>query len=148
MKKTTKQSTTIVDKPQFSPHDARKEPRLSAKGGEILSSRSRTVNAFLPTMGERIRRFTRTPQMQDELYNHPDLWDDEIHEAVFNDDGSPISIHETRYQEGLKTAKERKSSRDAEEKQKNIEKEKLEKAAFRAAVRAAIAEGDSTGGEA
>lgn len=116
--------------------------RLTKDGAEIVSDQSRTVAAFLPTMGERIRRYLKSPTLQRDLYNDPNLWDPEDADIVFNDDGTIISVHETRYKEGLKKAKQRKADRDASEKEAadKAEAERLKK--WKEEVRKAVADGE------
>ena len=122
----------------------RHEPRLAPDGSEVLSPISRTVTAYLPTMGERIRRYTKMPHLQRDLYNDPDYWDDEEHEVVFNDDGSVHSKHEERYQRGVEEAKKIKTERDKKEKEEAAKKAAEEAAAFRKRVREAIKDGETT----
>lgn len=117
--------------------------RLTPEGAEICNPISRTVAAYLPTMGERIRRYLKSPTLQRDLYNDPTLWDPEDAERVFNEDGIQISRHEDRFKDGLKKAKERKSERDKEEKVKAEEAEKLRKENFRKEILSAIAEGEN-----
>jgi len=120
----------------------RVDPRMR-DGKEVLSSVSRVTVAYLPTMGERIKKYMRTPQLQHQTYHDPELWDDDDTSVIFNEDGSYVSMHEERYQEGLKKAKERKSARLEEEKKQKEEQEKADREAFRAKVKAAIADGES-----
>lgn len=137
MTKSPKQSTKSVEKP------LRSDPRM-VDGKEVLSSRSLTVNAHLPTMGERIRRYSKMHMMHDSRYSDPDLWDDEENNPFFNEDGSPISKHEERYHEALTKAQERAAERAEAEKQAAIEAEKVAKAARKAEILEAMAEGSST----
>jgi hypothetical protein len=115
--------------------------RLTKDGAEICNPNSRTVSAYLPTMGERIRRYLKSPTLQRDLYNDPNLWDPDDAEIVFNDDGIKVSVHETRYKEGLKKAKARKSERDAEEKVKAEKAEAERKAEWTKRVQQAVKEG-------
>lgn len=128
-------STKSVD------NHVRLNPRMDENGGEVLSPVSRTAAVYLPTMGERIRRYTRSPEMQRDVYHDEAFWDDEDHEALFSEDGSPVSKHEERYIDGLEKAKKVKTERDEKEKADAIEKEKAAQADFRKRVREAIAEG-------
>lgn len=117
---------------------------LTKDGAEISNPVSLSVTAYLPTMGERIRRYMRTPGLAQDIYNNPDLWDPEDAEVVFRDDGSPISRHETRYKEGLKKAQERHVKIKAEEKEAAKAKHQEEQAAFRKRVKEAMADGENT----
>lgn len=120
-----------------------KNPRLALlddKGRELVSDVSLTVNAYYPTLGERIQRYLRNPTLQSEIYNNPDLWDDEdLEEVEFNEDGVVISPHEERIQEGLKKAKARKTERDAEAREAARKKAEEDNEAFRRKVQEAVA---------
>ncbi len=122
-------------------HPASSSAGINKSGQELASPISRTVAAYLPTMGERIRRYTRTSELQSQSHNNPDLWDDEDHEALFDEDGSPVSVHETRYQEGLIAAKKLKSERDKTTKEEKLAAEKTEKEAFQIRVNQAVRDG-------
>lgn len=135
-------STVDVDK-----KPVRINPRLSSTGGEILSPVSRTVTVYLPTMGERIRRHLRLPQLQQDAYESEEFWDQDEHEAIFDENGlrRSFSKHEDRYQDGLKEAKRRKNERDETEKTEKIKREKEERENFRKRIKEIIAEGDTEG---
>lgn len=106
---------------EIRPSDERADPRLRGQdefGRELVSDVSLSVNAYYPTLGERIRRYMVSPVMQNDVFNDPEYWDDEEHDVVFGDQDVPrISVHEERYKEGVKLAKERKNKRDEEEKE-------------------------------
>jgi len=127
--------------------DQRSNPRMNEKGEEILSNISRTVNVYLPTMGERIRRYARTPEFLQDRYFDESLWDDEDKETLFNEDGSPVSIHEERYQEGLQEAKKRYKKRTDEEKEAAIQKANEEASEFEKRVREIVQKGETKQGD-
>lgn len=133
-------STSIVDKNPIRPN-----ARMDENGAEILSNVSRTVTVHLPSMGERIRRYLKSPQSQQALYEDPDLWDDENHEAVFDDNGirHTHSVHEDRYKEGIEEAKKRKTARDKEAKEAEEAQEKERKEARRNEIKQLIKEGQT-----
>lgn len=117
--------------------------RLTPDGAEICNPHSRTVAAYLPTMGERIRRYLKSPTLQRDLYNDPNLWDPEDANIVFNEDGIKVSVHETRYKDGLKKAKAKKAERDAEAKVKAEKEEAAKKADWARRVREAVKAGET-----
>lgn len=114
---------------------------LTPDGAEVVSSTSRTVAAHLPTLGERIRRYLRNPDLVRDQYHDEKYWDPEEHEAVFNEDGLVVAPHEERYQEGLKKAQELKAQRDEEEKQKKVKEESDRRAERRQEILDIIKEG-------
>jgi hypothetical protein len=132
--------TTSVIRPDDMP---KKLGRLTNDGREICSPVSRVVAAYLPTLGERIRRYTGSPILQSEIYQNQDNWDDENNDPYLSDDDDRVSVHEDRYREGLDNAKKVKSERDKKAKDEAVEKEKAEKEAFRKKVKAAIKGGET-----
>lgn len=121
-----------------------RSPNLDAEGREVPSNISLTVAAYYPTLGERIRRYMRTPTLQNDVYNNPELWDEDDAEVLFNEDGLIVSPHESRYQEGLVKAKELKIERDKAEKEAAVKREKEENEAFRNRVKQAMKDGSTT----
>lgn len=104
---------------------------LDDQGRELVSDKSRTVAAHMPSMGERIRRYLKSPTLQRDLYRDPSLWDPEEAEVVFTDDGPKVSIHDARVKKGLAQAKANYKTRRKEEKKAKREKEAADKAARR-----------------
>jgi len=139
----TKKKQSPVSESNGIPLNALTASRLTEDGAEICNPHSRTVAAYLPTMGERIRRYLKSPTLQRDLYNDPNLWDPDDADIVFNEDGIRVSVHETRYKEGLKKAKARKSERDAEEKVKADKLEAERKADWARRVREAVKAGET-----
>lgn len=115
--------------------------RLTSEGSEIVSDKSRVVAAHLPTLGERIRRYQRSPQMQSELLHNPEYWDDDDKDVLEMVE-SRTSVHEVRYQNGLKKAAKVKAKRDDDEKKAAAQREADEKKRRREEIRAAIKEGE------
>lgn len=118
--------------------------RLTLEGAEIVSDKSRVTAAYLPTLGERIRRYQKSPQLQSKLLENPEYWDDEKDLLEMPESGSRTSIHEVRYQNGLKKAAKVKAKRDEENKKIAADKEAAEKALRRAEILAAIKAGEIT----
>lgn len=112
-------------------------------GSENNSGHSRAVVCYMPTLGERIKRYLRSPDLLQQHYNDPDLWDDEDAEVLFNEDGVPISKHEDRYKQGLEEAKKKDAERKAEAKKQADEAEKERKAKFRKDVQDAVKAGET-----
>jgi len=113
--------------------------RQTSDGQELVSPVSLvTVAASRPvTLGERIRRYTSMPTLQDDL-----LYDEIEDEDFIEDDGlPPMSKHEDRYHEVIKRAKTRKAEKDEADKKIAIEKETSEKEAFRNRVKEAMEAG-------
>lgn len=119
--------------------------RMLEDGSEKGSPISRTVTVHLPSMGERIRRYLKSPQSQQSLYDDPSNWDDEDQEAFFDENGlrHSFAVHEDRYQEGLKEAKKRQNDRENEAKVKAEKEENERKEARRKEIRELIKEGST-----
>lgn len=80
------------------------------------------------TLGERVRRYQRTPKfLQDQQML--DGYDEE--DILFDRHENPLSPHEDRSFELLERVKKRKAEEREADKQSQIEKEKAEKEAFR-----------------
>jgi len=107
-------------------------PKLDDKGRELVSSVSLVSRADMRpiTLGERIRRYMRTPQFQRDL-DSEDGWDPEDLEEIGIEEENPISIHEDRAKEIAGRVRTRKTKEADELKQKEIEAENAEKEKFR-----------------
>lgn len=109
-------------------------PQLNKDGSEILSDVSLVAIADLRpiTLGERIRRYERTPQFLHDQ-NSLDGYDegDDFSDVLLDRDESPLSQYEDRAEEIRGRIRERKKAEKAAEKEAAIAKEKAEKDAFR-----------------
>lgn len=117
---------------------------LDADGREKVSNKSRVVAAHMPSLGERIRRYQRSPQLQSQLLLNPDLWDSEDHDLLDMTEGNKTSKHEIRYQNGLRKAEKLQAKKQAEAKESLRIKDEKRKEKRRAEIRAAIADGSIT----
>lgn len=78
------------------------------------------------TMGERVRRYMRTPSLRDDLIFHDPKYDPD---DFYDDEDRPMAPHEERYDEFVERKKQRKTEldekrrKDAEEKQKSDDEE-------------------------
>lgn len=143
-KKKSKQSTVSVDK---NPHKIRQFGNLLMdleSGVEYPSNQSLTTTIRLPSLGERVQRYMRSPQLQQDLYNNPDLWDEDEIDTFFEeaDDGSlrPVSKHSDAYQEALKVRKKRLHDEAEAQKKKAAEEDAARKADFRKRLQEAQAD--------
>lgn len=105
--------------------------RLNEKGQEICSNISLAVTAYLPTMGERIRRYQISPELQYQKYHDRKLWDDEEYEANFDEDGVPLSRHDDVFKAQLETVVKSEKERKKSEKEAAESAEKERKKKFR-----------------
>lgn len=124
---------------------AGENPRMLPNGAEVLSPVSRTVAAYLPTMGERIRRYTRSSELQRDAYLDPEYWDDEDVEEFFHEGElrRNISKHEERYAFALEKAKKKKADRDEAKRLEAIEAEKTRKEERRKELQELLKEGST-----
>lgn len=137
----------MTDKVQIpSDQDVNKfAPQLDGRGREVVSPVSlvAAVNLRNVTLGERVRRYMKTPQfLQDQ--NDLDGYDPDEHDPEFlaDMDENPMSRHELRFGEIAGRVRERKKQERAAEKQAAIDKENAERDTFRRRMRELKEEGD------
>ena len=129
-KQKSKSSTGDVENYVYHP------PTLTKSGAELVSDVSLVAVADLRpvTLGERIRRYMRTPQFMEDindLRNNLDLFDPEEIDFVLDPHENPMSDYEDRMADLKKRFHDRKQKLAEEEKQKLIKKEAEEKEAFK-----------------
>lgn len=114
---------------------------MNEKGEEVPSNVSLTTTIRLPSLGDRVQRYMRTPQLEQDRYRDPSLWDDESVDEFFEtmDDGSlrPVSPHTDSYRAALDHRKKRLSEEESAARDAAAKKAAEENAAFRKRVREA-----------
>lgn len=108
---------------------------MNEKGEELPSRRSLSTTIRLPSLGERVQRYMRSPELLQNHHDNPDNWDPDDVDTFFEDmpDGSrkPVSPYSDTY----KKAQDRNKKRLAEEaetaKKKAAEEERQRKEDFR-----------------
>lgn len=127
----------VVEPPSLSTADVDNSysytpPQLDEHGREIISQVTLVAVADLRpvTLGERIRRYMKTPQFLQDLHNEDGYHDENI-EEVPDEDENPITRYETRAADIVERVKARKQKAVEDEKEKLIAEEKASKDAFR-----------------
>lgn len=108
-------------------------PQLDDQGREIVSPISLVAAVDLRPMslGERIRRYQRTPQFQEDLKRLREAEiDDEIMQ-LYDDDENPISPYEERFEEIRSNIRKRKQKEAEDALELERQAEAREKEAFR-----------------
>lgn len=108
--------------------------RLNSKGMELPDNRSLVAVCDLTplTIGERVRRYVRVPQLRDDLIYSDENYDPD---DFFDDEDRPMSPHEERAAEFLARKKARKAEKDAEAAEAARKKLEEEQAEFARRVR-------------
>jgi len=119
-------------------------PALDKFGRVIVSPVSLVATADRKpvSMGDRVRKYQRSPQFQHDLLKDAAYdADDHDPDVLADAHANPMSPHEDRYSDLLKRVSERKSKEAADKKAKEIEAEKAAKEAFRQRLRELQEEG-------
>lgn len=129
-------SPETVDNYKFVP------PQLDAEGREILSPVTLvSVTDMRPmTLGERVRRYIRTPTFQQDILNDDGYHPDDLHEVPIEDE-NPISPYEERAWDLQSISRKRKRKEAEDKKNEAIEAEKAVKAEYRRRFKELQAEG-------
>lgn len=108
--------------------------RLTPNGLEIPDRRSLVAVCDLKpvTMGERIKRYVRSPSLKDDLVFSDDRFDPD---DFLDDEDRPMSPHEERAAEYLERKKRQKAKLDAQRKKEAEDKEREENERFESRVR-------------
>lgn len=108
---------------------------LNKKGMEMPDIRSLVAVCDLSpiTLGDKIRRYVRTPTLADDLLYHDEKYDPD---DFFDDEDRPMSPHEERAAAWLERKKERKTAYDKQVREKEIADQEAENEAFRERVKA------------
>jgi len=113
--------------------------RMTKNGSEMPDKRSLVAVCDIKpvTMGERIRKYQRTPGLKDDhLFHNEDYDPDDFHD----DEDRPMSPHEERAAAFMERKKARKAELDQKRKEAAEEAQRAEQAAFRERVLAVKAD--------
>lgn len=131
-----KKSDDLMPLSEYVPVKERKRKegvRLTVQGYEIPDGRSLVAVCDLKpvSMGDRIKRYVRSPSLRDDLVFSDDQFDpDDWHD----DEDRPMSPHEERYGEYVDRKKRRKTELDKKKAEEAAELERKENEKFRARV--------------
>lgn len=100
------------------------------QGREIVSPVSLVAVAHMRplSIGERVARYMRTPNLQE---IHDDLWDPDDQEEPFSRNVDPMSKHEDRARKAVESSHEKKRKRALQKEEEERKKEEERKAQFR-----------------
>lgn len=109
-----------------------KPPQRTITGAEVSDPRSLVVAGQLRhvSLGERIRRYMRTPEFLQDQRNEAGYDPDDLEEKDFKD-GELVSPHDDRYKELEADRKKAEAANREKEKQKLIDDEKAARDTFR-----------------